>query len=257
MIPANPVWIDGLPIQRCRLLDIADTITTAAKHGDGGILATVNLQFLALARRDRSFRSLLLGCRYLVADGMPLIWASRIAGDPLPERLSGVDVMQALIKTAAAQNVSVYLLGGRPGAAAASADIWRQRHPHLRIAGVRCPPLGFDQDPVLLKAEIDAIVMAAPGIVFVALGCPRQERFAVTCRDAHASAWLIGIGGSFDFVAGHTSRAPRFLQRIGLEWLHRMLHEPRRLIRRYLMECLPVGVSLLLRAAYGHRRRES
>jgi N-acetylglucosaminyldiphosphoundecaprenol N-acetyl-beta-D-mannosaminyltransferase len=253
--PASPsfVQIDGLPISRCTSREIVHQLI--ADGNSGGVLATVNLQFLALARRDTAFKKLLLSCRYLVADGMPLVWASRIAGNPLPSRVDGVGLVNETVAAASRKKRSVFLIGGRAGTAQASAATWMQKYPELKIAGIRCPPMGFDQDSSLLRIEIDAIADAAPNIVFVALGCPRQEQFAIACHQRMPQTWFIGVGGSFEFTSQHTVRAPRLIQKLGFEWLHRLLHEPRRLAHRYLIECLPVGVSILLRSTYCSTRQ--
>jgi N-acetylglucosaminyldiphosphoundecaprenol N-acetyl-beta-D-mannosaminyltransferase len=249
------ISIDGLPILRRNRLEVAQLIATSAQNGIGGVVATVNLQFLALARRNRPFKKMLLSCDYLVADGMPLVWASHIARDPLPGRVDGVGLVADTIAAAHRDGLSCYLIGGHPGTADAAAANWQQTYAGLRIVGVSCPPMGFDGNPALLQKEIDAIAAAAPNIVLVGFGCPRQEQFSIACHRALPKAWFIGVGGSFDFAARLTIRAPHVLQKMGFEWLHRLVHEPRRLAHRYLVECLPVGVSILLRATYQRRRR--
>jgi N-acetylglucosaminyldiphosphoundecaprenol N-acetyl-beta-D-mannosaminyltransferase len=145
----------------------------------------------------------------------------------------------------------VFLLGGDPGVAEAAADRLQERHPGLRIAGTHCPPVGFERAPERLR-EIDvALERARPDIVFVALGFPKQERLILRLRPLLPQAWFVSCGISLSFVSGNVSRAPAWLQRCGLEWLYRLVQEPRRLARRYLLQ----GIPFMARVLAGSLRR--
>ena len=154
----------------------------------------------------------------------------------------------------AAADRSVYLLGGDPGAAEAAAARLCAASPALRVVGIECPPFGFDQDAAAMAALRARLAAARPDIVFVALGSPKQEFVIRDLRAALPAAWWLGVGISFSFVAGEVQRAPRWLQRLGLEWLHRLVQEPRRLARRYLVDGLPFAVALFARAAWTRLR---
>src|SRR5579875_2505339 len=143
---------------------------------------------------------------------------------------------------------SVFLLGGNPGTADAAAAELIRACPHLRVAGTLCPPFGFDQDPVWLERIARVLEERAPDIVYVGLGCPKQERLISLLRRRLPKAWFVSCGGSFNFVAGDIPRAPAAMQRLGLEWLHRLAKEPRRLYRRYLFSGIPFLVQLMLSA---------
>ena len=176
---------------------------------------------------------------------MPLIWASRLQGTPLPERVAGSDLVPGLSAAAAERGRCVYLLGGSPGTAEAAAAVLLRRTPDLRIAGSACPPMGFEHDERALGEVIENLVSARPDIVYVALGSPKQELLIDRARSLLPATWWMGVGISFSYLCGHVHRAPRWMQAIGLEWLHRLTQEPGRLAKRYLLQGIPFAVALL------------
>ncbi len=223
--------------------------------GRGGWIVTPNLDHLRRLTRDADFRSLCAGAELRVADGMPLLWAARLQGTPLPERVAGSNLIWSLSGRAAHAGRGVYLLGGDPGTAEEAARVLRQRFAALRIAGIHCPAPGFERDARAL-AEISAgLARSGADLVLVALGSPKQEQLIAQLRSQLPRAWWIGIGISFSFVAGRVARAPRWMQRLGLEWLHRLAQEPRRLARRYLVDGLPFAAALLVGCAWRGLRR--
>jgi N-acetylglucosaminyldiphosphoundecaprenol N-acetyl-beta-D-mannosaminyltransferase len=201
---------------------------------------------------DPELRRMVEQADLVVPDGMPLIWASRLQRTPLPERVAGSTLVCELPPAAAAAGASVFLLGGAPGVADAAAARLRERSPELEIAGTLCPPYGVERSPAELERIQAAVLAARPDIVFVALGFPRQERLIMRLRPLLPDAWFVSCGISFSFVTGDVARAPRWVQRAGLEWLHRLAQEPRRLARRYLVDGIPFLVRLL--ASAGRRR---
>jgi N-acetylglucosaminyldiphosphoundecaprenol N-acetyl-beta-D-mannosaminyltransferase len=201
-------------------------------------VATANLDFLALAARDGQLKTDLQRSSLVVADGMPVVWLARIAGAAGTRRVAGVDFVDGICRAASARGGLRLALYGSSDAVRAGAE----RH-FGAIAGVT---VCFSKSPPFrpLTAEeraADARAIAGSGaeLVLVALGCPGQERFiAEAATGEHGPVW-VGVGGSFDFFAGHRKRAPRLLQRTGMEWAVRMLQEPKRLGRRYLLRDLP------------------
>lgn len=191
----------------------------------------------------------------VVADGAPLIWASRIAGNPLPGRVPGSDLIWSLSAALADQGRSIYLLGGAPGTSSRAEQVMRSRFPQLRIAGHLSPPFGFDARPDQLEAACAAVVAARPDLVYVGLGFPKQERVIARLRPLLGSSWFLGCGAAIDFVAGVHTRAPLWMQRSGLEWTHRLASEPTRLMRRYLLHDLPFALGLLALSARHRLRR--
>jgi N-acetylglucosaminyldiphosphoundecaprenol N-acetyl-beta-D-mannosaminyltransferase len=169
---------------------------------------------------------------FILADGKPLVWASRMQGSPLPERVAGSDLIFHLCEEAAREGFRVFLLGGPPGVAEEASRRLVDRYPGLRIVGTECPP--FRQPtPEEEEALVDRIRAARPDLLFVAFGQPKGERWIVRHLDRLGVPVSVQIGASLDFAAGRVRRAPRWMQRTGLEWAFRLWLEPRRLAGRY------------------------
>ena len=151
-----------------------------------------------------------------------------------------------LSAAAAEARASIFLLGGNPGTAERAAEVLCERYPGLTVAGTLSPPFGFEHDPAWQARIERALLVADPDIVYVGLGFPKQERLIVALRRALPTTWFVSCGVSFSFIGGELVRAPRLMQRLGLEWLHRLVQEPRRLYRRYLLDGLPFLATLLL-----------
>jgi N-acetylglucosaminyldiphosphoundecaprenol N-acetyl-beta-D-mannosaminyltransferase len=198
--------------------------------------------------RDPAKRALVEQADLLTADGMPLIWASRLQRTPLPERVSGSSLVRTLPAAGAGSGASVFLLGGDPGVAETAAAQLRDSCPAVRIAGTHCPPLGFEDSPGDLAAIEGALERSRPDVVFVALGFPKQEQLILRLRPRFPTIWFVSCGISLSYLSGDVKRAPLWAQRLGLEWLHRLAQEPRRLARRYLVEGLPFFAQLLASA---------
>lgn len=249
--PPAPPTVDlcGVPIHAMTLEGAAEHIMASLRAGRGGWVVTPNLDILRRLLRDASFAALCGRATLRLADGMPLVWASRLQRTPLPERVAGSDLIWRLTERAAAEGRSVFFLGGNPGAADGAARELGRRYPGLRVAGVECPPLGFEACASYMAGLRSRLTAARPDIVYVALGSPKQERvIGALCADL-PRAWFLGIGISFSFVTGEVRRAPRLLRRLGLEWTHRLVQEPRRLARRYLVDGFPFAAVLMARAA--------
>jgi len=246
--PGGRVLVDGVPFDPLTEGQVVDRVMGALADGRGGTVVTPNVD---IHRRLRlpEFRDVLDGADLLVPDGMPLVWASRLAGTPLPERVTGASLIWSLSAGAALNRRSVYLLGAASGVAGIAAQRLVARLPELTVAGWYSPPLGFEMSPAQLEGLADRLREAGPDLVFVALGFPKQERLIARMREVLPSAWFIGCGASVDFVAGRVRRAPYAVQTLGLEWVFRLAQEPRRLARRYLVDDAPHAVALLARAA--------
>jgi N-acetylglucosaminyldiphosphoundecaprenol N-acetyl-beta-D-mannosaminyltransferase len=215
----------------------------------GGTVVTPNLDHLRRCEKDMSFRALVAEADVVVADGMPLIWASKVQGTPLPERVAGSDLISSLSAAAANAGRSIFLLGGDPGTADAAAKVLLQRHPLLKIVGTLCPPYGFDKNDAQIHAIESALSAARPDIVFVALGSPKQEMLVERIRRVLPHAWWLGVGNSFSFLSGQVRRAPLWMQRHGVEWIHRLTQEPKRLFKRYIVNGVPFAARMFARSA--------
>ena len=247
------ITLMGVPIDGFTLPGLVAHLVAHSQQRPGGYLMTPNLDNMRTLSQDPAVLARAMAADIRVADGMPLIWASRLQGTPLPERVAGSDVVWALARELARVGKSLFLLGGEPGTAERAAAALIARFPGLIVAGMYCPPIGFEDDPSEM-ARIDAALRAAsPEFVYIGLPFPKASALALQMRDAMPATWFVGLGISFSFVCGDVRRAPAWMQRAGLEWVHRLVQEPRRLARRYLLEGLPFVVWMLA-SAFSHRR---
>jgi N-acetylglucosaminyldiphosphoundecaprenol N-acetyl-beta-D-mannosaminyltransferase len=210
-----------------------------------GYAVTPNVDHTVKFRKNAQFRELYRRAELVVADGVPLLWAARLLGTPLKERVNGTDLFERSCQFAAQRGHSVFLLGGSVGAANSASKILIQRHPDLKIAGCECPAFGFHKSEEQNHAIQRRIRESGADILFVGLGAPLQEQWMCDYAEGSGVAFAIGVGVSFSFVGGLIPRAPVWMQRNGLEWLWRLGKEPKRLWRRYLLEDLPFFGMLL------------
>jgi len=256
-VPAPRIRVGGIGIDPVTEQEAVRRVLDALEAGRGGQIVTPNVDIVAAARRSRELRTIVEACDLVVADGAPLVWASRVAGTPLPERVAGSDLVWSLSAAAAERGLRIALLGGTPDGAARpterAAEILEARYPGLKVVGAWCPPMGFDRDASQWAMLVERVAAAAPDLVYVGLGFPKQELVCVRLRASAPKAWFLGCGASIDFIAGYRRRAPKWMQRTGTEWLFRMLSEPRRLAGRYLRDDLPEALRLLA-DAYRSRR---
>ncbi|MEO3869599.1 WecB/TagA/CpsF family glycosyltransferase [Nonomuraea sp. B12E4] len=234
---------------------LADRVAAGWRAGRGGWIVTANVDIVRAATRDPALAALVAQAPLVVADGMPVVWAGRLAGIPIRERVTGASLVFTLSERAAAEGRSVYLLGGDEGVPEAAGDALMERYKGLWVAGAYSPPYGFETDPGLLREVVERVVAAAPDLVLVGLGFPKQERVIALLRPGLPRAWHLGCGAGIPMAAGRFSRAPEVLQRSGAEWLHRLALEPRRLARRYLVDDAPFAVRLLVQALRTRLRR--
>ena len=217
-----------------------------AASGRGAFVVTANLDHLRRCCVEPSYRELVDDADLVVADGMPLIWASKVQGPPLlPERVAGSSMTVSLCERAAQLGLSIYLLGGDEGVAERAADVLKGRHRGIQIAGWYCPPFGFEKDEHEMRVIRDGLTSASPDIVLVALGSPKQEKLIREIQSVCPGACWIGVGISLSFITGDVARAPEWVQRMGIEWLHRLIQEPKRLFRRYVIQGIPWGLRLM------------
>jgi N-acetylglucosaminyldiphosphoundecaprenol N-acetyl-beta-D-mannosaminyltransferase len=247
----------GMAIARIDRWQLLDRMFDALERGEGGWVITANLDFLRRYVKQPKMRSLYDEADIRVADGMPLVWAASLQGDTLPERVAGSSLISILAERAASRGRSIYLLGGDTGAAEACQRQLEQRFPGLRVCGVSSPWFSNPPNPEELEEVAATLQRAAPDVLLVGLGSPKQELVIRALKDRFPKTWMIGVGLSFSFVAGTVRRAPPVLRRLGLEWVHRLAQEPRRLARRYLVEDLPFAFELLAATAMRTRDRKS
>jgi N-acetylglucosaminyldiphosphoundecaprenol N-acetyl-beta-D-mannosaminyltransferase len=247
----------GAPMEAVSERSAVEAIVGAAEARRGHWTITANLDHLRRYHRDPAQQGLIDEADLVVADGMPLVWASRLAGEPLPERVSGSSMVWSICEAASARRLSIFLLGGNPGVAELAAQVFRDSYPGLEIAGTTCPPVGFENDEKELGRIRQQIAEATPHIVFVALGFPKQDLLIRTLRSTLPGASFLGVGISLSYAAGDLSPPPAWVCRIGLEWAFRLWQEPtRRLVRRYIVDGLPFALRLMTSALRHHVRPE-
>lgn len=242
------VELMGWPIHALTQAECVEAVTSSCCAGSGGWMVTANVDILRQCVSDPMTAELISTADLIVPDGMPLVWASKLAGDPLPERVAGSDLIFSLSERAAELGLSIYLLGGNPGTAEATAEILTAKYPGLKVAGTYCPSFGFQSEPEECSAIESAIASANPDLVYVGLSFPLQGRVICDLRHCAPNAWWLGVGISFSFVSGEVERAPEWMQHTGLEWCYRLKCEPRRLVKRYLAHDLPFSLRLMTSA---------
>jgi len=253
--PEPRIPLLAVDFDRVTRAEVVARVGAALDRGEGGRIVTPNADILRLATRVPQARAYLDAATLVVADGMPLLWASRLAGRPLPQRVTGADLVYALCAAMAAAGRPVYLIGGAPGVAGRAAEELTRRYPGLPVAGWHCPAPGFEQDPRELDWLRRDVLAARPDLVLVGLGFPRQERVIADLSRYLPGAWYLGCGAAIGFAAGTQRRAPGWMRHSGLEWLHRLGHEPHRLARRYLVHDAPFATRLLASSARSRLRR--
>ena len=221
------------------------------RDGSAHQIVTVNLDFLHLAEQNAAFRATINEADLAVPDGMPLVWLSRVLGKPLTSRVTGVELVHEGCRLASRSGVGVFLLGGTPEVAKVAAARVREQYPGLEVTAYSPPfgPLSEEED----ERIVEMILQARPGFLFVALGAPRQDLWIHAHLERLGVPVAMGVGCVLDLLAGTVQRAPAWMQSAGFEWSYRLMQEPRRLWRRYLLDDLPLFGRLSLMALGANR----
>lgn len=223
----------GAPVTIGTLASATTAILNAAVAGKGAYVCVANVHMVTSARTDPRLLAAMEGAFWVTSDGMPLVWALRHQGYGDARRVAGPDLMGRLLQAAEAGAVPVYFYGGSAATAVALTRELKKRFPGLVLAGVVAPP-PLPLEPVVDPEIVAQINGSGARLVFVGLGCPKQE-YWMAAHAAHLTGVQIGVGAAFDFFAGTVKRAPRWMQVAGLEWVFRLCEEPHRLWKRYLV----------------------
>jgi N-acetylglucosaminyldiphosphoundecaprenol N-acetyl-beta-D-mannosaminyltransferase len=234
----------GVPVHDVTRDETLDLIGQFVREPRPHQVCTVNPEFVMAAQDDDAFMTILRDADLCVPDGIGLLWAARRLGMPLRERVAGSDLLPLLARRAAARGWRVFFLGAAEGVAEKTAAALQARYPQLIVAGAW---MGSPH-PAEDESAVTRIRAASPQILFVAYGAPAQDKWIVRNRDRLKVPVMIGVGGAFDFVAGTARRAPLWLQRSGLEWLHRLVHQPWRWRRMLALPRFVVAVLLSARS---------
>ena len=244
----NRVPLFGMHIDRVELDEAATTLLTWARGPKEPIcryVVTPNVDHTVLLSHHQPLQQAYREAAMVVADGAPLVAASRLLGRPLPGRVAGSDLVPRLLELAGAtstadagQPLRVFLLGAGPGVAERAAHRIHLRYDGVKVVGVHSPPLGFETDELANAEALRRVVATAPDLLIVGLGAPKQELWVHQHADRLNAKVAICAGATIDFLAGEKQRSPLWMQRSGLEWLHRLISEPRRLAKRYLRDAI-------------------
>ena len=230
--PDGAVWVWGVPFTPITLAETVAAISDLIDAGRPSLVITANTHYIMLSEKNADVRTINGKAALILADGAPPVWSSRLRGMPLPERVAGADLIFELSAAAAKEGHRLFLLGGAEGVAEEAARRLVARYPGLQIVGTECPPFR-EPTPDEEAALIDRIRAKRPDILLVAFGQPKGERWIVRHLQQLGVPVCIQVGASLDFAAGRIRRAPRWMQKTGLEWAFRLGLEPRRLFLRY------------------------
>lgn len=237
--------------KKISLFDVAiDNLSMAElipKLKFGGIVFTPNVDHVMRLRHDAEFRNIYNCATYRTCDSQVLMYAARILGQPLVEKISGSDLFPAFYNYYAADpDVKIFLLGAQEGVAAVAQKQINQKVGRNMVVGVYSPPFGFEKDTAECDRIVEMVEVSGANVLAVGLGCPKQERWIYNYKDQfNAIKLFLAIGATIDFEAGNVSRAPKWISDIGFEWVYRLLREPRRLWKRYILNDLPFAWVLL------------
>ena len=248
--PAVRAVVGHLEIDVVTQAQVVDRVSAGILDGRGGQVVTPNLDIWLRTRHEREVRDVVSTCDVVVGDGMPLVWAARLGGTPLPERVTGSGLVEKLAERGAEHGWRIFVVGGgEPGTGELALTALASRYPGLVAAGGCTPEFGFERDPERLEQLVEQVVQSRPDLVLIGLGFPKQEHLAVRLRERLPATWFLGCGAGVQMAAGLQRRPPEFVQRRGGEWLWRMAQDPRRLVRRYLVDDLPAAFVLFAVAA--------
>jgi N-acetylglucosaminyldiphosphoundecaprenol N-acetyl-beta-D-mannosaminyltransferase len=227
------ITLMGCAIDNLSMEETLQTVEGFIRTGQPHQHVVVNVDKLVKASRDPELRQIINDCALINVDGMPVVWASRLLGKPLKERVAGVDLFEALMARAGEKGWRVFLLGAREEVVSQVASTYGRKYPRLVLAGYRN---GYWKGDFEEAQVVEQIRDARPDLLFVAISSPKKEQFLGRYQADMKVPFAMGVGGTFDVAIGRVRRAPVWMQKSGLEWFYRFLQEPRRMFRRYFIE---------------------
>lgn len=201
-----------------------------------GQVVALNVDQIVRLEWDAYFRKICESSELLLVDGHPLLWTAKLYKKPFKQKICGSDLVPILCDIAAKKGYSVFFLGAAPGVAQIAADNMVKRNPGLNVAGVYSPPIGFQEDKNELSRINEILKNSNADMLFVGMGAPKQEIFIYENKDFYQIPMSFSVGGTIDFLAGKQKRAPKWISNIGFEWLYRLLHDPKRMFKRYIID---------------------
>ncbi len=225
------IYVDNLTME-----ETLDEISSLVEKRQNAYVVTPNVDHMVTLEKDEEFQRIYQEADLILTDGKPLIWISKLLKTPIKEKISGSDLFPRMVEQAAKKGHKMFFLGAREGVAKKAAEVFMEQYPTLQVVGVYSPSYGFEKKEEEIADIIAMIQEAKPDILVVGVGAPKQEKFIYRYRDQLQVPVSLGLGASFDFVAGTVKRAPRWMSEHGLEWLYRTFQEPKRLAKRYIVD---------------------
>ncbi len=225
------IEVDNLTMQ-----EALDSIDELIRRNKPSFAVTPNVDHIVQIEKGGELAQIYKKADLILTDGKPLVWISHLFHTPIKEKVSGSDLFPLLCEMASKNGYRVFFLGASEGVAELAAENLKKRILGLQVVGVYSPPVGFEKDSEEIKKILEKIRAAQPHILIVSLGCPKQEKFIYKYLDKMEVPFSIGLGASIDFESGKVKRAPKWMRNHGLEWLHRIFQDPKRLAKRYLVD---------------------
>jgi N-acetylglucosaminyldiphosphoundecaprenol N-acetyl-beta-D-mannosaminyltransferase len=235
----------GIQISSISMSNLLDDFASLIRSSSKASVCITPVNSILAARKNAQVLAIYNNASYTLCDGVPVLWASRFLGTPIEQRITGLDLLPALLEFCAANNFSLFFLGASPGVGDALKAKAEQLHQSINIKGVYCPPFAAKFEKAENDKMIAAINAVKPDIVLVSLTAPKQDIWISENLKHLDTKIAIGIGGAFEVTAGLINRAPVWMQKAGLEWFYRFTQEPKRMFKRYFIEA-PVFIPLVI-----------
>ena len=245
------VNILGVQISSITNDDLLAAFTSNILHKEKKQVCITPVNSVLAAVKSEQVKTIYNNADYVLCDGMPLKWASSFLNTPIKERITGLDLLPNLVELCSENDFSIFLLGASPGVGDKLKDIILNQYPQAKIVGVYVPPFMTTFTADENNNMISAVNAASPDVLLVSLTAPKQDIWIANNKDALNATLLVGIGGAFEVMAGLAKRAPKWVQKAGLEWLYRFIQEPKRLFRRYFIEA-PLFIPLIIKQKWGN-----
>lgn len=235
-MPQNRVEFMNTYIDNITMDEAIHYIEGCIKNKIIGQVITPNVDQIVRIERDSYFKEICDNSELLLVDGHPLIWTAKLYGRPFKEKICGSDLVPKLCEVSAKKGYAVFLLGAAPGVAQQAADNLKKIYPALKIAGVYSPPIGFEKDEDEINRINEMLKNSSADLLFVGMGVPKQDIFIYENKDKYKIPMSFSIGGTIDFIAGKQKRAPKWIRKIGFEWFYRLIRDPQRMFKRYVID---------------------
>lgn len=230
----------NIEVDNLTMKESLEAIENLIKNRQPSYVVTPNVDHIVKLEEDYEFREVYKKADLILTDGMPLIWISKLLKNPIKEKISGSDLFPQICDLAAKKGYSIFLLGAAEGIADEAAKRLKDKYKGLDIVGTFSPSYGFEKNDMEVKNIIEIIKKANPDILAVGLGAPKQEKFIYKYRKELNVPISLAIGASIDFESGNVKRAPKWMQKSGLEWFYRFLNEPKRMFKRYFVDDIKI-----------------